>query len=251
MISEAIKTHKRAIIPYVTAGLPSLAATGAIIRALAEVGAAAIEIGIPFSDPMADGPVLQKASKSALSAGFRMEPLFDHLASWSATLGVPRIIMSYINPLMRRGFEATVQRLKESGIAGLIIPDLPSNADGFYELTCSLGLDLIRLVAPTTPMERQSEVVSQCSGFVYAVAVKGVTGARKALPDDIVHQVQTLKSMTDLPVCVGFGISTASQVDNILTFADGVIVGSFLMERIMQAEDPVAAAGDTLLRLSG
>ncbi len=143
MISEAIKTHKRAIIPYVTAGLPSLAATGAIIRALAEVGAAAIEIGIPFSDPMADGPVLQKASKSALSAGFRMEPLFDHLASWSATLGVPLIIMSYINPLMRRGFEATVQRLKEFGIAGLIIPDLPSNADGFSLLS---GINICDIV---------------------------------------------------------------------------------------------------------
>lgn len=249
MISAAIRKRPRAIIPYVTAGLPDLATTGAIIAALAQSGAAAIEIGIPFSDPMADGPVLQQASQQAIDAGFKMEALFEHLPRWAAQSQVPLIVMSYMNPLMRKGLAVTLGRLQTSGLAGVIIPDEPADASALFARTESAGLDLIRLVAPTTPPERQREVVAQCRGFVYAVAVKGVTGARAAVSKDIAAQVKVLKSMTDLPVCVGFGVSTAAQVDEILTFADGVIVGSFLMDRIMRAPDPVAAAREAMQTL--
>jgi tryptophan synthase alpha chain len=249
MITEAIKCSRRAIIPYLTAGLPDMETTGMIIQSLARAGAAAIEIGIPFSDPMADGPVLQQASKQAIDAGFKMEALFEHLPGWAAVSRVPLIVMSYINPLMRNGLAYTLKRIASCGISGIIIPDEPADAGEIYKLSQDVGLDLIRLVAPTTPIERQREIVSQCRGFVYAVAVKGVTGARTLMPPELEGNVRALKSLTDLPVCVGFGVAGAAQVDAILGFADGAIVGSFLMERLMQAEDPVAAAREVMQTL--
>lgn len=250
-ISESIRNTKRAVIPYVTAGLPDIQTTGKIIKALSDAGAAAIEIGIPFSDPMADGPVLQKASKAALDAGFRMDALFEHLPEWASSISTPLIIMSYINPLMRRGLEMALTKLKASGIAGVIIPDEPSDAQGLFKTTQSCGLDLIRLVAPTTSVERRKEVVSQCSGFIYAVSVKGVTGARKALPEEVQTQVAQLRELSDLPVCVGFGVSSKKQVDDMLQFADGVIMGSYLMERIMDSDDAVRTVGELIKEFTG
>ncbi len=246
MIAEAVRANKKAVIPYVTAGLPDLDTTGEIVRALGDAGAAAIEIGIPFSDPMADGPVLQKASHRALKAGFTLEGLLPRLAKWSASVSAPLIVMSYINPLMRRGLAETLARLSDSGIQGVIVPDLPCDASGIHEMCRDIGMDLIRLVAPTTSEERRREVVSQCSGFVYAVTVKGVTGARSSLPAEVRRQVKSIKSLTDLPVCTGFGVSTAAQVEEMLSFADGVIVGSHLMARVMEAKEPVEEAGNTL-----
>jgi tryptophan synthase alpha chain len=248
-ISESIRNSKRAVIPYVTAGLPDMRTTGNIIQALSDAGAAAIEIGIPFSDPMADGPVLQKASKAALDAGFSMSGLYKYLPEWSGKAKCPLLVMSYINPLMRGGIEKSLDRLKAAGIQGVIIPDIPSDAAGINKAARSVGLDLVRLLAPTTTIDRQKEVLSQCSGFAYAVSVKGVTGARKALSDDVKAQVGKIKDMTELPVCVGFGVSSKEQVDEILTFADGVIVGSYLMDRLMNAKDPVKEAAAVLKQL--
>jgi len=249
MIEHAIRKTSKAVIPYITAGLPDLDTTGEIIEALSGAGAAAIEIGLPFSDPMADGPVLQKASHMALGAGFTMEAFNAHLRDWSSSVAVPLIIMSYINPIMRHGVDKTLRGFAEAGIQGVIIPDLPSDGREIFDLCDSIGIDLIRLVAPTTTQKRQQEVVSQCSGFVYAVSVKGVTGARQNLPEEVSSQVQRIKSMTDLPVCVGFGISTAEQVSDMLAFADGVIVGSFLMERIMNTSDPASVAREAFAGL--
>lgn len=250
-IMDAVRNKKRAIIPYVTAGLPDIETTGKIIRALSDAGAAAIEIGIPFSDPMADGPVLQKASKAALDAGFKMDALFELLPRWSANVKCPLIVMSYINPLMHRGLEATMKKFKASGIAGVIIPDEPSDATELFKMTQSAGLDLIRLVAPTTAPERKKVVISQCTGFIYAVSVKGVTGARKALPEEVKAQVAQLRELSDLPVCVGFGVSSKEQVDEMLGFADGVIIGSYLMERIMNSDDAVKEAGELMKGFTG
>jgi len=238
-ISESIRKANKAVIPYVTAGLPDIQTTGKIIMALSDAGAAAIEIGIPFSDPMADGPVLQKASKMAIDAGFTFAELYKKLPEWSASAKCPLIIMSYINPLMRGGIAETLEKLKAAGVQGIIIPDIPSDASEIFATTKKTGLELIRLVAPTTTIERQKEVLSQCSGFVYAVAVKGVTGARKTLSDEVKKQVSGIKKMTELPVCVGFGVSSKEQVDEILTFADGVIVGSYLVDKIMNEDEPV------------
>jgi hypothetical protein len=164
MIAQAIRNHPRAIIPYVTAGLPDLDATGRILSALKEAGAAAIEIGVPFSDPMADGPVLQKASHLALQAGFRMDDLFGRLGQWSAKIDIPLIVMSYINPLMRRGLSDTLARLKDGGVKGVIIPDLPVEAKSIHADCAALGIDLIRLVAPTTLPERAKEDPGQWAG---------------------------------------------------------------------------------------
>jgi tryptophan synthase alpha chain len=249
MIAQAIRAKKRAVIPYVTAGLPDLDATGDIIAGLSRAGAAAIEIGIPFSDPMADGPVLQKASHRALQAGFTLDGLFSRLGGWSASSEAPLVVMSYINPLMRRGLAETMKRLRTGGIEGVIIPDLPLDGAEIFKMCRDTGIDLIRLVAPTTPPERQREVVSQCSGFVYAVTVKGVTGARASLPSEVRQQVVDLKAMTDLPVCVGFGVSEATQVTGLLGFADGVIVGSHLMAKVMDSTDPVRAVQEAFTAL--
>ncbi|HNU75316.1 MAG TPA: tryptophan synthase subunit alpha [Deltaproteobacteria bacterium] len=250
MIAEAIRTSKRAVIPYVTAGLPDLDATGEIIRALSDAGAAAIEIGIPFSDPIADGPVLQKASHLALEAGFTLDGLMSGLPRWSAGVSAPLIVMSYINPFMRRGMRETLVRLRDSGIQGVIIPDLPCVAAGILEVCRDIGIDLIRFVAPTTTEERMREVVSQCSGFVYAVTIKGVTGERSSIPPEVRRRVQEIKSLTDLPVCTGFGVSTTAQVEDLLSFADGVIVGSHLMARVMDSPDPVEESREVLRKLT-
>ncbi len=251
MIAKAIKDHKKAIIPYVTAGLPDFDTTGNILLALQDAGAAAIEIGIPFSDPMADGPVLQKAAFMALQAGFKMDEFQGCLKGWSVRLKIPLIVMSYINPLMRKGLLQTLASLKDCGVRGAIIPDLPRDADRIYADCREIGMDLIRMVAPTTGPERMREVLSQCSGFVYAVSTKGVTGSRNDLPPEVRAQVGVIKEMTDLPVCVGFGVSSAAQVDDLLAFADGVIVGSYLMGRIMDSPEPAKTAYDTLHGLLG
>ncbi|HHO76227.1 MAG TPA: tryptophan synthase subunit alpha [Deltaproteobacteria bacterium] len=249
MISDAIRNKNRAVIPYITAGLPDLETTGEIIRALSDAGAAAIEIGLPFSDPMADGPVLQKASHMALQAGFTMEGLMENLEGWTSSTDIPLIIMSYINPIMRGGMKETLESFRGEGVQGVIIPDLPADARDLFNLCRGIGIDLIRLVAPTTTVSRKKEVISGCRGFVYAVSVKGVTGARTALPEEVSSQVKAIKAMTDLPVCVGFGVSTARQVDDMLAFADGVIVGSHIMAVIMDAPDPVKAAYDCFREL--
>ena len=246
MIRKSIQSQRKAVIPYVTAGLPNLDATGRILSALADAGAAAIEIGIPFSDPMADGPVLQKASQLALQAGFRMDALMERLEGWSAMLDIPLIVMSYINPLMRRGLRETFSRLRGGGVRGVIIPDLPRDARRIFDDCRGIGLDLIRLHAPTTVPARAKEILAQCGGFVYAVSIKGVTGQREVLPAGLRDQVASIKANTDLPVCVGFGVSRASQVNELLGFADGVIVGSFLMDGIMNAADPARSARSAL-----
>ncbi len=246
MLTQSIKDHKKAIIPYVTAGLPSLESTGKILLALQDAGAAAIEIGVPFSDPMADGPVLQKASFMALQAGFRMEDLLDCLKGWSTMLDIPLVVMSYINPLMRRGLRQTLTNLKDSGVRGVIIPDLPRDAGAIYNDCRAMGIDLIRMVAPTTERSRMKEVLSQCSGFVYAVSIKGVTGTRNDLPLEVHLQVRSIREMADLPVCVGFGVSSAAQVNDLLAHADGVIVGSYLMGRLMDSAEPARVAYETL-----
>ncbi len=250
MISEAIKSCDRAVIPYVTAGVPSLEETGAILKALAEAGAPVIEIGLPFSDPMADGPVLQRAGQIAIQNGFNLDEFFMKLPEWAEEVEAELVIMSYINPLMARGLNETLKLFKDAGISGVIIPDLPADASGIFNYCQSINLDLIRLVAPTTLPERAKEVVSQCSGFVYAVSVKGVTGARAALPREVQTQVESIKAMTDLPVCIGFGVSNAEQVDGLLEFGDGVIVGSHLMNQVLDG-DPVNAAANALRGLIG
>lgn len=249
MITQAILSKKKAVMPYVTAGVPDLDTTGEIIRALEEAGAAAIELGLPFSDPMADGPVLQKASHLALTSGFTMEGFVSRLAGWSASVKIPLIVMSYINPIMRKGFRQTIETFRDRGAKGMIIPDLPRDAAEEFAVCRQAGMDLIRLVAPTTSRERHQEILSQCSGFVYAVSIKGVTGQRDSLPAELKSQVSLIREYTDLPVCIGFGISTARQVEELHTFADGVIVGSFLMDRVMHAEDPVEAAHQTVKEL--
>jgi len=250
MIKKAILKSKKAVIPYITAGLPDLEKTGDIIYALSHAGSPVIELGIPFSDPTADGPVLQNASKMALDAGFSLDAFFYQLEKWAGSVPAPLVVMSYINPFMRRGMSHSIKRLKECGAAGVIIPDLPRDASDIYSLCSSVGLDLIRLIAPTTTRERASEILAQCKGFVYAVSVSGVTGPRDKMPDGFQAQVNSIKELTDIPVCVGFGVSSNSQVEALLEVADGAIVGSYLVDKIMASSTPVKAVTDAYLGLT-
>ncbi len=251
MIARSIRKSSYPVIPYITAGLPDLDTTGKILGALAAAGAPAMEVGIPFSDPTADGPVLQQASNLALNAGFTMDSFFHNLIKWCSSIPMPIIVMTYINPLIRMGMERALSRIKDSGVSGIIIPDLPRDASGVYRMCSSMGLDLIRLIAPTTGRQRAKEILSQCSGFVYAVSVMGVTGPRDELPDGLVKQVDSIKELTSIPVCVGFGVSKKAQVNGLLDVADGVIVGSYLVSNIMSSPDPVKAVTDAYMGLVG
>lgn len=207
---------------------------------IAEVGADVVELGIPFSDPLADGPVIQRASEAALRSGMSLERALALVRDTRPR--VPVVLFSYLNPLLAYGFEAFVGDAKAVGIAGLLVTDLPAGQDPERcRLVQDAGLDLIRLVAPTTPAPRIREVVADGSGFVYVISRLGVTGPRTEATDAAAQAVRRVRDVTGLPVAVGFGIQSAEQVRAIAKFADGVVVGSALVERLGAGVEPARA----------
>ena len=220
-----------AFMPFLTAGDPDLATTARAIAALDDGGADLIEVGFPYSDPIADGPTIQASYTRALDAGVRVEGI---LASLGGTaVAAPRIAMVSYAIVFRQGVEKFCAAAARAGVSGLIIPDLPGTDAGEMATVCrDSGLDLIQLVAPTTPRTRATEIVRTCTGFVYCVAVAGITGERAAVADTLQTQLRTLREETDLPLAVGFGISGPSQVDPLRDVADGIIVGSGIVRRL-------------------
>jgi tryptophan synthase alpha chain len=238
--ARARANRRAALIPYLTAGYPSAAATREALAMIAEAGADIVELGIPFSDPLADGPVIQRASEAALRAGMSLERALALVRD--AGSGVPVVLFSYLNPLLAYGFDAFVRDASAAGVAGLLVTDLPAGQDPERcRLVRDGGLDLIRLVAPTTPGPRVREVVADGSGFVYVIARLGVTGPRTGATDAAAQAVQRVREVTELPVAVGFGIRSAEQVRAIAQFADGVVVGSALVERLGAGVEPARA----------
>ncbi len=228
-------TGRKALVVYVTAGHPDRARSLALLRALPDAGADVIEIGVPFSDPMADGPVIQASSQQALTAGMTFDGVLALLRE--AQIGVPVVLFSYLNPILAAGADAE-RRAADAGASGVLLTDLPVGADPELERRFAGGpLDFVRLVAPTTPSDRMAEIGRHGSGFVYLISRLGVTGTRSELPPDLDATVARLRGATALPVCVGFGISTPAQAAAVARLADGVVVGSAVVKAAGESVD--------------
>ncbi|MEO5761436.1 MAG: tryptophan synthase subunit alpha [Vicinamibacteria bacterium] len=224
-----------ALIPYVTAGYPSIEASLDFIDAAAAAGADAIEIGLPFSDPVADGPTIQFASQQALEAGFRLRPFLNALTERRP--GCPLIVMTYLNPLLALGPDAFAL-LSMAGVSALVIPDLPAEESAaFVEDAARSGIDIVLLVAPTSSNERLRAIGSASRGFVYVVGVVGTTGARREADPELPRILERVRAATSLPLVAGFGLSEPSHIQAITQHADGAIVGSRLVNAIRQGED--------------
>jgi tryptophan synthase alpha chain len=230
---------RRALVVYVTAGHPDAARSLELLGAIQEAGADVIEVGVPFSDPMADGPVIQASSQVALEQGMRFDGVLRLIRD--AGLKIPVVLFSYLNPVMAAGPDA-LARAADAGAHGVLITDLPVGADPELEKRFADGpLAFIRLVAPTTPSERMAHIARHGSGFVYLISRLGVTGARADLPPDLPDTVARLREATSLPICVGFGISTGAQAASVARLADGVVVGSAVVRAAGESVDRAAA----------
>jgi len=232
-----IESGKKALIGYVTVGYPSIEATLDIVPAMVENGCDIIELGIPFSDPLADGPIIQKSSFEALQRGATLAKCFEVASRLRQKLDVPLVFMGYFNPALHYGMDNFVRKCSESGVDGLIIPDLPPEEGGEMEtVSKSHGIDLIYLLAPTSDDARIDLVTEKSTGFIYLVSLTGVTGSGTELPPELEDFVNRVRRKTDKPLCVGFGITNASQARRVAGVADGIIVGSQIIRLI--EEDP-------------
>jgi len=230
---------KKGFIPFITAGDPDLDTTRDLILELDRAGATVIELGVPFSDPMADGPVIQRASERALRHGFGLAEVLQVAAGARKQTEVPIILFSYFNPLLQFGIEKLVDEAAAAGIDGILVTDLtPEEAGEFAGTLRAQELDLIFLVAPTSTDERLKMVAERASGFIYAVSRPGVTGARAEMSAEAEALVKRVRQFSDLPVAVGFGISKPEHVADVWRYADAAVVGSAIVAEIEQAQSP-------------
>jgi tryptophan synthase alpha chain len=231
--------RRRALVCYVTAGHPDRGASVALLQGLAGAGADVLEIGVPFSDPVADGPVIQASSQRALSAGMTLDGVLDLVSR--ARLGVPLVLFSYLNPLLAAGPDV-LERAHAAGLHGILVTDLPVGADPERERWFGEGpLEFVRLVAPTTPPERMALIARHGRGFVYLISRLGVTGVREALDEGLPGTVALLRSVCALPICVGFGISRPEHAREVGRLADGVVVGSAIVDAANRSVDAAVA----------
>jgi len=248
---ERLRAQKRAaFVPYLTAGDPDLTSTVAYAHALVDAGADVIELGVPFSDPLADGPVIQRASERALAAGTRLKDVLAVAAQISAT-SVPVVLMTYVNPVLRRGWEEFVREADAAGVWGVILTDVPpEEAAPFLPAAAARDLGTVFLVAPTSGPERIAAAARATTGFLYCVSRLGVTGERKSLSDAFRPVLERVRQATDLPVALGFGISTAEHAREAARVFDGVVVGSRLVGVAEEAGSPARAA-EALRKVAG
>ncbi|MFQ3618832.1 MAG: tryptophan synthase subunit alpha [Cyanobacteriota bacterium] len=227
-----------ALIPFITAGDPDLDVTARALQVLDRSGADLIELGVPYSDPLADGPVIQAAASRALQRGVKLENVLELVQTVSPTLQAPIILFTYYNPILNRGIEPFLKRAYESGARGLVVPDLPlEEMDSVLQPAADIGIEVTLLVAPTSPKERIQAIAQQAQGFIYLVSVTGVTGMRSQVGDRVQDLLLELRSVTDKPIGVGFGISEPSQARQVMEWgADAVIVGSAFVKRLSEGE---------------
>jgi tryptophan synthase alpha chain len=245
---------RKALMPFITAGDPDLATTAALIAGMVKHGADMVEVGIPYSDPIADGPVIAASYHRALTRGVRLSHIFQTLKSLRAeTLDgpvavAPIVTMCSYAIIHRLGPESYLDQAVESGVDGMIVPDLPvEEAEGLLKLATARNLRLIQLVTPTTPRERILKIVRSTTGFIYYVSVEGITGERKTFPPELARDVAWLREQTQLPICIGFGIGTPEHIRALAPLADGLIVGSALVRRL---GDPEARPDDMVEGIS-
>jgi tryptophan synthase alpha chain len=235
-------------IPFITAGDPDLATTELLLRKLAAAGADIIELGVPFSDPVADGEVIQRASERALRKGITLQDALTCIAHAKQHIDVPMVLFSYFNPLLRFGQDRLADQAKQAGADAVLVTDLiPEEAQAWTEKLIQHGLDPIFLVAPTTSGDRLAQIAKRARGFIYAVSRAGVTGARDEMTRDAEALVKRVRAVSDLPVAVGFGVSTAEQVREVWRFADAAVVGSAIvsqMEKLAGSSDLVSRVGE-------
>ncbi|RJQ23998.1 MAG: tryptophan synthase subunit alpha [Nitrospiraceae bacterium] len=232
------KSGRKALIPYIMTGDPSLDVTSKLIADLESAGADIIELGVPFSDPLADGPTIQRASERALQQGVTLRKVLDFVKKIRQTSQVPLILMTYYNPVFKFGIEAFAKEAADAGVDGLIIPDLiPDEADDFISAARRSKLDTIFLLAPTSTQERIKKVVKVSTGFIYYVSITGITGARLSIGGPMKDTLESVKGSTNKPVAVGFGISTPEEAAAVSKLADGVIVGSAIVRLIAEGKD--------------
>lgn len=229
---------RKGFIPFITAGDPNLQTTHDLIVELACVGATVIELGVPFSDPMADGPVIQRASERALRHGFGLPEIFDVVRSVRKQTNVPIVLFSYFNPLLQFGLDKLVREAEHAEVDGILVTDLaPEEAGRFSAMLRAHEIDLIFLVAPTSTDERLRMIAERASGFIYAVSRAGVTGAREEVSAEAEKLVKRVRLVSDLPVAVGFGVSKPEHVRDVWRYADAAVVGSAIVEVIEKSAD--------------
>jgi tryptophan synthase alpha chain len=235
---------RKALMPYVTMGYPALESALDIVPALAEAGADLVELGVPFSDPLADGATIQAAGQKALANGMSLALCLEQAAALRARgVTLPFVLMGYYNPIVQFGIEHFAEQAVASSIDGLIVPDLPpEEAETLYTAATARGLDVTFLLAPTSDAARIQTVTALSGGFVYLVSLVGVTGARDNLPPDLADFTARVRAVTEKPLAVGFGIATPEQAAQVAQIADGVIVGSALVKAVGAAEHPAEAA---------
>jgi tryptophan synthase alpha chain len=237
-LAELKNSGSGGFIPFVMAGDPDLATTELLLVELAAAGADIIELGVPFSDPVADGQVIQRASERALEKGVTLSDVLRCVSNVKQHIDVPIVLFSYLNPLLKFGCDRLAEAAKGAGIDGVLITDLvPEEAGPWITAFRGHGIDLIFLVAPTTSDERLTRIARQASGFIYAISRAGVTGARKEMPRDAEFLVKRVRAVSDLPIAVGFGISTAEQVQEVWRFADAAVIGSAIVSEIEKLTD--------------
>ncbi len=233
---------EKALVPFVTAGHPDLASTAELVLALEAAGADLVELGVPFSDPIAEGPTIQRSSERALAQGVSLRRILELVKGLRARTDVPLVLMGYANPFYALGEDACVAGAAEAGVDGIIVADLPpEEGEGLFAKAEGKGIDAILLAAPTTLPERAAWLARRTRGFLYYVSLTGVTGARAVLAADLEEGVRRVRGVAEVPVCVGFGVSTPEHAREIARFADGVVVGSALVARIEAARSPRVA----------
>jgi tryptophan synthase alpha chain len=236
LFEQLRKTGRKAFMPFVTAGDPDLAFTADVLRELVARGANMCELGIPYSDPVADGPVIQASYTRALDKQLKLAAILDMLAQLTPQLAAPVVTMTSYAIIFRHGLEAYVRDAKAAGVAGAIVPDLPVEEAGPLAAVCQReDFSLIQLITPTTPRERARRIADHTTGFIYYVSVTGITGERTELPPEILDNVAWLRTQTPLPICIGFGVSRPEHVRMLAPVADGLIVGSAIVRRVAEA----------------
>ncbi len=242
-LEAARSAGRTGLVPFITAGYPSPDGFADTLARVSRVGDV-VEIGVPFSDPMADGMTIQRSSHSAIQQGVSLSWIFDQLDAAADSVEAPLVLMSYMNPLIAFGYEALAERAAKAGVGGFIVPDLPLEESAeLREALEAKGLGVIQLVTPATPAERVQKLADASRGFLYAVTIKGVTGGGEGLPADLTNYLDSVSNVSSLPVCAGFGIRTAADVENVGRHASGAIVGSALVEVLERGEDPAEFLG--------